>query len=44
MVKPLAVKMQDTKKKSWTLDTLYIEPDLPYPEILPLENHLSGSL
>ena len=44
MVKPVVVKMHYRKNKSWTLDTLYIEPDSPDPEILPLDNHLSGSL
>ena len=44
MVKPMVVKMHYRKKKSWTLDTLCIELDLPDPEILPFENPLSGSL
>ena len=30
----MAVKMQYRNKKSWTVDTLYIELDLPDPEIL----------
>ena len=37
-------KKQYRKKKSLTLDTLYIELDLLDPEILPFENPLSGSL
>ena len=37
-------EMHYRKKKSWTFDTLYIELDLPDPEILPFENPLSGSL
>ena len=40
----MVVKMHYRKKKSWTLDTLYIELDLPDPEILPFENPLSDSL
>ena len=40
----MAVKMQYRKKKSWTLETLYIELDSPDHEILPKDNHLSGSL
>ena len=37
-------KMHYRKKNSWTFDTLYIELDLPDPEILPFENPLSGSM
>ena len=32
------------KEKSWKLNTLYIELKSPDLEILPLNNHLSGSL
>ena len=40
----MAVQIQYRKRKSWILDTLYIWLKSPDLEILPFNNHQSGSL
>ena len=44
LVKPMAVKIWYRKKKSYTLDSLFIEQKSTDFQILPFDNHLSGSL
>ena len=40
LLKLMAVKIDHRKKKSWTLDTLFIQLRSPDLDIFPLDNHL----